>query len=230
MLEGLLLVNKPSGPSSYDLIRWIKRKIKDVNPKPKIGHCGTLDPLASGLMLILLGKATKKQGQLMGFDKTYLCELILGCKTDSGDITGTTVATGPKTIDSSLLSLLGAKFIGSQSQIPPMYSAIKINGTSLYKLARKGQTIERQPRPITVHSLEILGHSDDVLTFRVSCSSGTYVRVLVEEMGEALGTVATMKSLVREKVGPYGLHQSMEGDKLKELTSAELARHLLSLN
>lgn len=223
MMEGLLLVNKPSGPTSYDLIRWIKRKTKDV----KIGHCGTLDPLASGLMLILLGRATKKQSLLMGQDKTYLCGLTLGLKTDSGDITGKKIATGPALItDPSLLPLLASKLTGPQLQIPPMFSAVKIDGTPLYKLARKGQSVERKPRSITLHELDFLSHSGDFLEFRTRCSSGTYVRVLAEDIGQGLGTVATMKSLLREKIGSYSVADAIPGDQLKEWDSVQLEAHL----
>lgn len=220
MIEGLLLVNKPSGPTSYDLIRWIKRKIKDV----KIGHCGTLDPLASGLMLILLGRgATKKQAALMGRDKVYRCGLTLGLKTDSGDITGKTVQTAPlPPIDSQRLSALAAKMTGSQMQTPPMYSALKKEGTPLYKLARKGEIVERAPRPITVHAFTFLDSTSDRLEFRVHCSSGTYVRTLAEDVGEALGSVATMSSLVREKIGDYSIDEALSGDNLRDLEPQQI--------
>ncbi len=224
MIEGLLLVNKPSGPTSYDIIRWIKRKIKNV----KIGHCGTLDPLASGLMIILLGRgATKKQGDLMGRDKVYRCGLTLGLKTDSGDITGKKIAEASvPSINSEKLSAVAKKMTGPQLQVPPMYSALKVEGTPLYKLARKGETVERKPRPITVHDFQFLNSSQEKLEFRVHCSSGTYVRVLAEDVGEALGSVATMASLVRESIGDYQLKDSLDGEQLKEMDEAQIAAAL----
>src|SRR5262245_59393007 len=139
MTGGLLLVDKPSGPTSYDLVRWIKRSVKDT----KIGHCGTLDPLASGLMLILLGKATKKQSTLMSQEKVYLCGMRLGESTDTGDMTGNVTQTAPvPAIDAADLERVAKKFVGTHLQTPPMYSAIKQSGVPLYKLARRGKVVE----------------------------------------------------------------------------------------
>ena len=228
MMEGLLLVNKPSGPTSYDLIRWIKRKTGGTTPHVKIGHCGTLDPLASGLMILLLGWATKKQGALMGHDKVYRCGLTLGLKTDSGDITGKTIATAPvPTLDATRLSAIAQKMTGPQLQTPPMYSAIKKEGTPLYKLARKGQTVERRPRPVTIHDFSFLGTvALDRLEFRVRCTAGTYVRTLAEDVGAALGSVATMASLVREKIGDFSLDDAIDGERLKKMDASQIAEAL----
>ncbi len=227
MTGGLLLVNKSSGPTSYDLIRWIKRKTKHVTPQPKIGHCGTLDPLASGLMIILLGKATKTQSQWMGRDKVYRCSLRLGVSTDSADITGKILETRPApAVTAAQLDAVRAEMIGPQMQVPPMYSALKVEGTPLYKLARKGQTVERKPRPITIHSLEFLSMNGDDIEFRVHCSSGTYVRTLVEDIASKLGTIATMASLVREKIGEFSLIDAIPDEDLKTMEQEQIFEKL----
>ncbi len=172
--DGFILVDKPSGPTSYDMIRWVKRIVKGV----KIGHCGTLDPLASGLLIILLGKATKKQSQFMGLDKTYRCHMRLGIQTDSGDITGKVIQEAQvPNLNSEMIQTIFQKMTGPQLQIPPMYSALKVQGTPLYKLARKGVVVKRDPRPIQIFSLDLLNVTDNKeIEFKVHCSSGTYVR------------------------------------------------------
>ncbi len=218
--SGLLFVHKPSGPSSYDMIRWIKRHLKDV----KIGHSGTLDPLASGLMIILLGKATKLQSQFMGLDKVYRCRMRLGVKTDSGDITGNVLQEGPVLPVSPIdIERVFKNFVGEVKQTPPMYSALKHEGTPLYKLARRGIEVDRPERTITIHSLvflDILSPTD--IVFRVHCSSGTYVRSLVEEFGAALGACATVVELVRESIGRFSLDQAISGESLKTMTADEV--------
>jgi len=211
--SGILLVNKPSGPTSYDMIRWIKRSLKTV----KIGHCGTLDPLAEGLLIILLGKATKEQSKYMGADKTYLCRVRLGIRTDSGDITGKVleVIHDFSFPEESRLRQCLQTFLGEQQQIPPMYSALKVDGTRLYTLAREGKTVERKPRPITIRSIDLVRtqHPNE-FEFRVECSSGTYVRTLVEDLGHRLEIPAAMSGLVRESIGKFNVSDAVRGDEL----------------
>lgn len=227
-MTGLLLVDKSSGPTSYDLIRWIKRTIK----KNKIGHCGTLDPLASGLMLILIGReATKKQTSLMKQEKVYKCGMRLGLATETGDITGKIVETRPvPAIDKNILDHIQKKFTGSQMQTPPMYSALKKEGVPLYKLARQGKTVERAPRPITIHALDFLKTEGVEWEFRVKCSSGTYVRTLVEDIAKEMGSIATMASLVREKIGNYELGQAISGEELKSMSEDQVLKCLVPLS
>ncbi len=221
LLDGLLLVDKPSGPTSYDVIRAVKRAVVKGT---KIGHCGTLDPMASGLLILLFGKSTKKQSLIMGQDKIYLTQIQFGVKTDSGDITGKKIAEAglpsmdPDTITSSL-----EKLSGERDQIPPMFSALKVEGTPLYKLARKGEVIERKPRRIRIDAIELLNIlPPDTIEIRVRCSSGTYIRTLAEEIGEALGTVGTMKALVREQIGTFSLSDALPGNDLFKLTESTL--------
>jgi tRNA pseudouridine55 synthase len=223
-LNGLLLVDKPSGPTSYDIIRWVKRSAKGA----KIGHSGTLDPLASGLLILLFGRATKSQAAVMGQEKTYRFVMRLGTKTDTGDITGSVVATKPvPTFDETVLRNLFGTFLGAQSQTPPMYSAIKQAGVPLYKRARKGETVERAARAIQIHALDLLRIvSPTDVECRARCSSGTYIRTLVEDMGERLGTVGTMAALVRESIGDFQLDDAVGGEVLKNMTSADIAAHL----
>jgi len=211
-LDGLLLVNKPSGPTSYDVIRIVKRFVKDT----KIGHCGTLDPIASGLLILLFGKSTKKQAVFMGQDKIYRAQIQFGIKTDSADITGKTVEEKcvPE-LSRELLESAISKLTGERDQCPPMYSAIKIGGTPLYKMARKGEVVDRKARRIRIDSINLINIlSPDVIDIRVHCSSGTYIRSLAEEMGEQLGTVATMKALVRESIGEFHIQEAVNGEDL----------------
>lgn len=220
MLDGLLLVNKPSGPTSYDVIRVAKRCVRGV----KIGHCGTLDPIASGLLILLFGKATKKQSTYMGQDKVYRSEVKLGLKTDSGDVTGKTIEEKPvPPLNLQMVKDALNGLMGERDQMPPMYSALKVGGTPLYKMARKGLTVERKPRRIRISTIELIGMpASDVLDIRVHCSTGTYIRTLAEEIGEQLGSVATMKSLVRESIGTFHINDAVSGDELFRWTEANL--------
>lgn len=225
-LSGCLLVNKPSGPTSYDIIRWIKRNVKGV----KIGHCGTLDPLASGLLILLFGRATKRQDELMHQQKTYRCRARLGYKTDSGDRTGTVIEERPAPpIDPSRVAEALAGFVGDRLQLPPMYSALKLKGVPLYKLARKGETVERTPRSITIVSMELLDVRGNEFEFRVRCSSGTYVRTLAEEIAEALGTVGTMAELEREAIGSFALTGALPAERAREMSAEELSRAVFEI-
>jgi len=223
-LNGILLINKPEGPTSYDLIRWMKRVVRGV----KIGHSGTLDPMASGLMIILLGKATKSQSSFMSLEKTYHGWMKLGISTDTGDITGqVTQNAAVPSLSPALIEPAFEAFRGDSLQTPPMYSALKKEGVPLYKLARKGKTVEREPRSITIHELTYLSHHEDEVEFRVRCSSGTYIRTLVEDLGKKLGTCATMSRLVREKIGDFSLEQALSEDALKSASLDDLAARLL---
>jgi len=224
-MTGLLLVAKPSGPTSYDLIRWAKR----IVPKGvKIGHCGTLDPMATGLMILLFGKATKVQDSLMHQPKVYRGTLRRGIQTDSGDITGVVTIEQPiPAIDDATWATVASAMVREHTQTPPMYSAVKINGTPLYKLARKGETIERKSRIITITQFDWLDRAGDDVSFRVRCSSGTYVRTLAEDIGRRLGTVATLAALEREVVGGYHVNAALPADAIRHLSMAELEQKML---
>ncbi len=223
MLSGVLLVNKPSGPTSYDLIRWLRRGRRTL----KVGHAGTLDPLASGLMILLVGAATKRQDGFMKLDKTYLCGIRLGRRTDTADIQGQTTEEKeipPLTTETILEAC--RSFVGAQTQIPPMYAAIKKDGVPLYKLARKGQVIEREPRSITLYSVDFLDFENGLITLRVRCSSGTYVRTLAEDLAQKLGTLGCVESLVREEIGTFHLREALPGESLQNATDESLLSFL----
>lgn len=210
---GFILVNKPVGITSFKLVYIIKKKL---NVK-KVGHCGTLDPLASGLMIVLVGKYTKLQEKFMKQDKVYLATIKLGIKTDSGDLDGKIISQS----DYSHIKKIDIKnalnsFIGKISQIPPMYSALKVNGKKLYELARKGITIERKSREITIYNIDFLDFKKDTFSIRIKCSSGTYIRTLVEDIGKKINTDTVLINLVREEIGNYKLSSAINIDDIKQ--------------
>ena len=210
---GFILVNKPVGITSFKLVYIIKKKL---NVK-KVGHCGTLDPLASGLMLVLVGKYTKLQEKFMKQDKVYLATIKLGIKTDSGDLDGKIISQS----DYSHIKKIDIKkalnsFVGKISQIPPMYSALKVNGKKLYELARKGITIERKSREITIYNIDFLDFKKDTFSIRIKCSSGTYIRTLAEDIGKKINTDTVLINLVREEIGNYKLSSAINIDDIKQ--------------
>lgn len=199
-LTGILLLDKAPGGSSNDAVQAVKR-LFDAR---KVGHTGSLDPLASGLLPLCFGEATKVSAFLLEADKTYWVRAQLGVKTATGDAEGEVVAreagVGP---DASQLRAAMAGFVGEQEQIPPMYSAVKHNGRRLYELAREGVEVEREPRPIRIDECSLLDIGDGLMDLRVRCSKGTYVRTLVEDLAESLGTYAHVTGLRRTEVGPF---------------------------
>lgn len=211
--SGLLLVNKPTGITSFKLVYTI-RKIFNVK---KAGHCGTLDPLASGLMIVLIGKYTKFQDKFMKQDKVYYAEIKLGLKTDSGDLDGKIISQSDYShVTKDLIEKACKSFEGKQNQIPPMYSALKVNGKKLYELARKGITVERKSREITIYNIDLIDYQKDIFSIRVKCSSGTYIRTLAEDIGMKLNTDTVVTKLVREEIGNYKLSDAVNIESIKE--------------
>lgn len=211
--SGLLLVDKPIGITSFKLVHIIK-KIFNVK---KVGHCGTLDPLASGLMIVLVGKYTKFQDKFMKQDKVYYAEIKLGLKTDSGDLDGKIISQSDFShVTKELIKTACKSFVGKINQIPPMYSALKVNGQKLYELARKGIIIDRKPREITIYSIDLIDYKNDTFSIRVKCSSGTYIRTLAEDIGTKLNTDTVLTKLVREQIGNYKLSNAASIDTIKE--------------
>ncbi len=203
-MQGILIVDKPTDFTSFDVVA----KLRGICQTRKIGHSGTLDPMATGVLPVFIGNAAKAVDMMAQHDKIYEATMRLGLCTDTGDITGETLQTAavPSGIDVQTVREAVGQFIGEGMQVPPMYSAVKINGVPLYKAARKGQTVERTPRPIVVHSIEVTGHPTETdYTLQIHCGKGTYVRVLLEEIGKALGTVATMAALRRTMASGYTL-------------------------
>ena len=202
--NGILPVDKPAGWTSFGVLA----KLRGALGTRKLGHSGTLDPMATGVLAVFIGKATSAADRQLDHDKTYEATLRLGMRTDTGDVTGTVLETAPVTVGAEELREVLPRFTGPLMQLPPMYSAVKINGQPLYKAARKGQTVERTPRPITVYSIEYLGNpAPDEYTLRVSCSKGTYIRVLAEDIGTALGVPATLAALRRTRAGVFDINQ-----------------------
>ena len=210
-MDGLLLVNKPKGITSHDAVMQVRRKL---NTK-KVGHTGTLDPMAEGLMILTIGKATKILPYIVDHRKEYIATVQFGYSTDSEDVTGNIVeerevaAFSKEQAEEVLKSMLG-----DQQQIPPMYSAKKVNGQKLVDLARKNIEIERKPCDITIFEMELLAFSNDEITYRVVCSSGTYVRTLCVEIAEKLNNLGCMKALKRCSIDKFSLENAMELDDI----------------
>lgn len=219
-VNGVLLLDKPNGWTSNAALQTVKR----LYQAQKAGHTGSLDPLASGLLPICLGEATKLSGFLLNADKAYRFTCRLGVTTTTGDAEGDVVATRPVGSWNRLqIEAVLQQFIGPLQQIPPMYSAVKRDGQPLYKLARRGIEVERTPRPVTIHELRLLGQTADELECEMRCSKGTYVRTLAVDLGEALGCGAHVSALRRTAVEPYDTARMVSLDALRERAEDGLA-------
>lgn len=211
--DGLLLIDKPQGMTSHDVVQFARRRLA----VDKIGHTGTLDPNAAGLMILTVGKATKILPYLSYQTKEYIATLKLGVRTDTGDIWGTVIGQSPvRPVTEAAVRQLFADSLGPQTQIPPMYSAKKVQGRKLVDLARRNITVERAAQPIVIDQLELLALRGDSLDFRVVCSGGTYIRVLCEDLAAKLGQTGTMAALRRIRIGPYPLADAYPLEELPE--------------
>lgn len=199
-MQGIMIVDKPAGWTSFDVIA----KLRGVLGTRKLGHSGTLDPMATGVLPVFFGGASKAVDLQLDHTKTYQAVLRLGSRTDTGDITGTVLESRPITAGEQQLLEVLPRFIGPQMQVPPMYSAVKIDGQPLYKLARQGVEVERKPRPIEIFSIVYGGSpAQDEYQLTVRCSKGTYIRTLLEQIAEAMGQLGTMSALRRTSAGLY---------------------------
>ena len=213
-ISGMLLIDKPVGITSFKAAHKIK---KILNVK-KTGHCGTLDPLATGLLLVLIGKATKLQDEFMKRDKVYRASFLLGTVTDSGDLDGKIISKHSAESICKADAVKALKhFEGEIEQIPPMFSALKHKGKKLYELARKGIEVERKPRKVIIKSIELLSFKNSIADVRVECSSGTYIRTLAKDFGEILGCGATVAKLRREKIGSFDVKDAVKPEDLENL-------------
>jgi tRNA pseudouridine55 synthase len=212
-IDGVLLLDKPVGPSSSAVLQAVKRLLA----ARKAGHAGTLDPLASGLLPLLFGEATKFAHFGLEASKEYVADVRLGIATDTGDAEGEVIERRAAAVDSAAVAQALGNFRGEIQQVPPMYSALKHGGQPLYALARAGQSVARRPRTVTVHELELLERNDETLRLRILCSKGTYVRQLAVDLGLALGTVAHLQALRRTAVGALKLAQAVSLDDLQAL-------------
>jgi tRNA pseudouridine55 synthase len=222
-LDGVLLLDKPVGPSSSAVLQAVKRLLN----AEKAGHAGTLDPLASGLLPLLFGEATKFAQFGLDAPKEYVADVALGVATETGDAEGAVVERRPVEFDEARLTAALARFRGAIEQVPPMYSALKQAGQPLYALARAGQTVERAPRRVTIHELDLVSWSPDRLRLRILCSKGTYVRQIAVDLGLALGTVAHLAGLQRTAVGGLRLSSAIALDDLQALGEASRLAWLL---
>lgn len=213
MISGSLLINKKIGLTSRQEVNNVSHKLKEK----KAGHIGTLDPFADGLLIVLLGASTKISPFLETMDKVYIATLKLGEKTNTGDLTGEVIETKkiPTLTKEKVVEIL-SKFKGKQSQIPPMYSAIKVNGKELYKYARSGIEIERKSRDIYIFDIKLLTLNENELTFTAHVSKGTYIRTLAEDIAVSLGCVGHLTKLTRVKIGPYSLEDAKNSDEVSE--------------
>ncbi|MEX2015217.1 MAG: tRNA pseudouridine(55) synthase TruB [Candidatus Hydrogenedentales bacterium] len=224
-MKGILLVDKSAGMTSHDVVD----RIRKAAGMRRIGHTGTLDPNATGLLILCLGPATRLSEHLTGLDKVYEGDLRLGITTDSHDITGQVLEEKPVPADltADAVEAVFQKFTGDILQVPPMVSAVKVGGERLYKLARKGETVVREPRPVTVHEFKLLRFDPPLVGFRVGCTSGTYVRSLCHEVGQRLGCGATLNSLRRTAVGRHTVAQAAPVEAFN--TRADVEQRLMPI-
>ncbi len=211
-MDGILNVLKPPGMTSFDIVAYLRSLLKEK----KIGHTGTLDPGAVGVLPVCIGKATKTIEYLTDKDKVYRAELTLGVSTDTQDNYGNVLKVCEVNFTKEQICNAIKSFVGRYSQIPPMYSAIKVEGKKLYELAREGITIERKPRDVTIHSINILDIRDNKAVFDVECSKGTYIRTLCSDIGDKLGCGGHMSFLVRTKAGNFELSDSLTLEEIYE--------------
>jgi len=214
-MNGIIIVNKEEGYTSNDVVQKIKRILNEK----KVGHAGTLDPLATGVLPILIGEGTKISKYLINHDKTYIAIIKLGEKTDTGDSEGKVIQTAPvKKYSLEEIKMALNSFSGKQKQLPPMYSAIKKNGKKLYEYAREGIEVKREPRDIEIYNIKLNSFDESRLCFEASVSKGTYIRVLCEDIAKKLGTVGYMQSLIRTRVNNFQIANSITLSTLENNT------------
>lgn len=223
-MNGIVIVDKPQGWTSQDVTARLRR----VFETRRIGHGGTLDPMATGVLPVFVGRATRGVEFFEHAEKTYEALLLPGVVTDTEDVTGTVLERHTAALTEAAVEAVLPRFRGEILQVPPMYSALKVNGQKLCDLARKGQTVERKPRPVTIHELAFLGFQDDCLRLRVRCSKGTYIRTLCKDLGEALGCGGCMAQLRRVSAGSYTIGQAVPLETLLE--SADPGQYLLPVD
>ena len=216
-MNGIVIIDKPAGWTSQDVTARLRR----VFGTRRIGHGGTLDPMATGVLPVFVGRATRGVEFFEHAEKTYETELLLGVATDTEDTTGTVLFRREVSVTSEQLTAVLERFRGEIMQIPPMYSALKVNGQKLCDLARKGRQVERQPRPVTIHELTLLSREGDTLRLRVRCSKGTYIRTLCADIGEALGCGGCMQALRRTQAGEYTIAEAVPLQQLLESPEPE---------
>ncbi len=220
-MEGIIIVNKPQDWTSFDVCA----KIRSLSGVKKVGHSGTLDPMATGVLPVFLGKATKSVHHFMGGDKGYMAEMTLGIRTDTLDAMGKVLQTSEVQCPMSDVDGALKKFVGRIEQVPPMHSAVKVKGQRLYKLARKGIVIKREPRKVMIYKIDLLNYEADKnprVTIEVMCSKGTYIRQLVSDIGDDLGCGAHLSKLMRIQAYPFHITQAVDMDTI--ITLAKIGK------
>lgn len=225
-MQGILVVNKEEGYTSHDIVNLVRRAFHIK----KVGHTGTLDPMATGVLPICIGKATKVASYIQGDRKIYVAKALFGTATDTLDREGKITETSDVIPTMEDFQKVIPKYLGEISQIPPMYSAIKVEGKKLYELARAGVEIERKPRKVRIYRLAILSYENHVLTFEVECSSGTYIRTLADDIGRQVGSVCHLISLCRTATGNFTLEETISTTQLKKENVDVLLEKLLPID
>lgn len=220
-MDGILLVDKPLQWTSHDVVGCVRGRTREK----KVGHAGTLDPLATGLLVLLLGKSTRLSASLMSDSKEYIGTITLGIRTDTDDREGKVLEThDASTITREEILEAIKSFTGPIKQVPPAYSAVKKDGQKLYDLARKGIAITVPPKSVTVEAFEMTGYKNPEFSFRIACSKGTYIRSLARDLGIKLGCGGSLSSLVRTRSGKYHLKDAVSGEALKRMTADEIGK------
>jgi len=225
MDSGILLIDKPAGVTSFEVVRRVRRALK----VRKVGHLGTLDPFATGLLPLCVGEATKLVPFLMPEPKTYMAQVKLGEETDTQDLTGQVVASSDKMPGPEEVHEAAARLVGEIEQIPPMFSALHYQGERLYKLARRGVVVDLPPRRVVIHRLEVLAVALPLVTLSVTCAAGTYIRTLAADLGKALGCGAHLAGLRRLAVGPFKVEAALPLTALKNANYEEISARLIPL-
>ena len=225
-VNGVLLLDKPEGPTSNAALQQVKRLYQAA----KAGHTGSLDPIATGLLPICLGEATKFSQFLLDADKTYQAVIVLGKTTTTGDIEGEVTGERPVNVTQDQLNRTLRRFVGEITQVPPMYSALKHQGKALYRYAREGTEVARTPRRVTIYSIEVNAFGGNELSVTVACSKGTYLRVLAEDIGQALGCGAFLRALRRTKTGRFDICDAITLDRLEAMRIEERDAQLLPID
>ncbi|MDR1122904.1 MAG: tRNA pseudouridine(55) synthase TruB [Endomicrobium sp.] len=227
-ISGMLLLDKPSGITSFKVVHKIKKMLK----VKKVGHCGTLDPAATGLLIVLVGKATKIQDKFMKKDKVYISSFLLGTVTNTGDLEGNIVYQkyflDILDIDIKKIKNAAKNFTGELYQVPPMYSALKHKGKKLYEFARRGIEVERKSKKIVINEFEVISYFNDIVNVRVSCSSGTYIRALAQDFGNFLGCGATVKTLRREYIDTFDVKNALKYEDCDDVN--KIIENMISLD
>ncbi|MFA5059917.1 MAG: tRNA pseudouridine(55) synthase TruB [Candidatus Omnitrophota bacterium] len=212
-MDGFLVIDKPAGITSHDVVSFLRRKFQ----MKRVGHAGTLDPLATGVLIIFLGKSTQLFEKFSSFDKAYEATLRLGLRTSTADIEGRVISQRPYgAVTSNQVEEIFTRFVGDIEQIPPMVSAIKVGGKPLYKLARRGIEVKREPRRIKIYSLSLVDFALPDVKFCLECSKGTYVRKLAEDVGDIIGCGACITQIRRTKIGPFKIEEAVNLEEVNE--------------